>query len=283
MISLEQIYSYFPNLEKTESLKKGMLREYLQFMILDFLSTSPYINRLILVGGPAIRFKHGLDRFTRDLFFNFVDCSEDDFIKITESVISFLEKSGVKVESKYKENSNPSIFKRYLYFPKFLFNIKFSVFEEQRFFTSIGAIQNKLMQGSTIRTEIEKHGFSHKLALGFNSGFETISGCGFSFLFQVPSISALFSMKLGALILRQNGRDFYDCLFLKKFAKPDFVFLKHRVGVSNKTELHAKITEALKYTDLERKANDVEHLVFDKKNLEKVFTSPLFSVLNSLA
>ncbi|MDR2582922.1 MAG: nucleotidyl transferase AbiEii/AbiGii toxin family protein [Fibromonadaceae bacterium] len=270
MISLEQVYSYFLGLEKTESLKKGMLREYLQFMILDFLSTSPFINRLILVGGPAIRFKHGLDRFTRDLFFNYIDCSEDDFIKMTDSVISFLEKAGVKVESKYKENPNQVLLKRYLYFPKFLFNIKLSVFEEKRFFTSIGAIPNKLMQGSTIKTEIDKYGFNHKLALGFNSGFETISGCGFSFLFPMPSISVLFSMKLGALILRQNGRDFYDGLFLKKFAKPDYVFLKHRVGVSNKAELHAKITEALKYVDLERKCKDVEHLVFDKKNLERI-------------
>jgi len=269
MISLEQIYSYFPDLEKTDSLKKGMLREYLQFMILDFLSTSPYINKLILVGGPAIRFKYGLDRFTRDLFFNFVDCSEDDFIKMTDSVISFLEKSGVKVESKYKENPNQSSFKRYLYFPKFLFNIKLSVFNEERFFTSIGAIPNKLMQGSTIKPEIEKYGFK-KLTLGFNSSFETISGCGFSFLFQVPSISVLFAMKLGALILRQNGRDFYDGLFLRQFAKPDYVFLKHRVGVSNKAELHVKLTEALKYVDLERKCKDVEHLVFDKKNLDRI-------------
>jgi len=270
MISSEQIYSYFPNLEKTDFLKKGMVREYLQFMILDFLSTRPFINKLILVGGPAIRFKYGLDRFTRDLFFNLVDCSEDDFIKITDSVISFLEKSGIKVESKYKENPNQSSFKRYLYFPKYSFNIKFSVFEERRFFTSIGAIQNKLMQGSTIRTEIDKYGFSHKLPLGFNSGFEAISGCGFSFLFQVPSISVLFAMKLGALILRKNGRDFYDGLFLRKFTKPDYVFLKHRVGVSNKTELHTKLTEALKYVDFESKVKDVENLVFDKQSLDRI-------------
>ncbi|MDR2554558.1 MAG: nucleotidyl transferase AbiEii/AbiGii toxin family protein [Fibromonadaceae bacterium] len=270
MISLEQIYSYFPDMEKTGPLKKQMLREYLQFMILDFLSTRPFINRIILVGGPALRFKYGLDRFTRDLFFNYIDCSEDDFIKMTDSVISFLEKAGVKVESKYKENSNHVLLKRYLYFPKFLFNIKFSVFDEKRFFSSIGVIQSKLMQGSTIKTKIEEKGFKYKQDLGYDSGFETINGCGFSFLFPMPSISTLFSMKLAALILRQNGRDFYDGLFLKKFAKPDYVFLKHRVGVSNKAELHAKITEALKYTDLESKTKDVEHLVFDKKNLERV-------------
>jgi len=270
MISLEQIYSYFPNLEKTDSLKKGMLREYLQFMILDFLSTSPYINRLILVGGPAIRFKYGLDRFTRDLFFNFVDCSEDDFIKMTDSVISFLEKAGVKVEAKDKENSNQSFFKRYLYFPEFLFNIKLSVFDEKRFFSSIGVVPNKLMQGSTVKTEIEKKGFNYKQGLGYDSGFETINGCGFSFLFPVPSISTLFSMKLAALIFRQNGRDFYDVLFLQKITKPDYVFLKHRVGASNKAELHEKITEALKYTELAAKSKDVEPLVFDKKNLERV-------------
>jgi len=268
MISLEQIYSYFPNLKKTES--KGMLREYLQFMILDFLSTRSFANRLILVGGPALRFKYGLDRFTRDLFFNYVDCSEDDFIKMTDSVISFLEKSGIKVESKYNKSTSQSSFKRYLNFPKFSFSIKLSVFDDKRFFTSKGVIQNKLMQGATIKTEIEKYGFKNKLALGFSNSFETISGCGFSFLFQVPSISALFAMKLSTLILRQNGRDFYDSLFLKKFAKPDYVFLKNRIGISNEAELYAKLKEALKYVDIEQKVKDVESLVFDKQNLERI-------------
>jgi len=270
MISSEQVYSYFPGLEKTAALKKGMLREYLQFMILDFLSTRPFINKIMLSGGPALRFRYGLDRFTRDLFFNYIDCSEGDFIKMTDSVISFLENAGVKVEPIDRENTNRIHFKRYLYFPKFLFSIKLSVFEEERFFSSIGVLSNKLMQGSTIKTEIEKYGFKRKLALGFNSDFETISGCGFSFLFPVPSISTLFSMKLAALILRQNGRDFYDVLFLQKIAKPDYVFLKHRVGASNKTELHTKITEALKYADLARKSKDVEYLVFDKQNLNRV-------------
>jgi predicted nucleotidyltransferase component of viral defense system len=269
MISLEQVYSYFPDLEKTQSLKKNMLREYLQFMILDFLSTRPFINRIILVGGPALRFKYGLDRFTRDLFFNYIDNSEDDFIKMTDSIISFLEKAGVKVESEEKKNPNQILSKRYLYFPKFLFSIKISVFNVKNFFTSIGAIPNKLLQGSTIKTEIEKKGLKYK-DFGYDSGFETISGCGFSFLFPMPSLSTLFSMKLGTLILKQNGRDFYDVLFLQKLTKPDYVFLKHWNGVSNKAELHAKITEALKYTDLARKSKDVEHLVFDKQNLERV-------------
>lgn len=270
MISVEQVYSYFPYLEKTESLKKCMLREYLQFMVLDFLSTRPFINRIMLSGGSALRFKYGLDRFTKDLFFNYVDCSEDDFMKMTDSVISFLEKTGVKVEPKDKEYSSLSNLKRYLYFPEFLFSIKLSVFDENRFFTSIGVIPNRLMQGSTVKTEIEKKGFKYKQGLGYNSGFETINGCGFSFLFPMPSISTLFSMKLAALILRQNGRDFYDVLFLQKLTKPDYVFLKHRIGASNKAELHAKITEALKYTDIERKSKDVEDLVFDKQNLDRV-------------
>jgi len=270
MISLEQVYSYFPDLKKTESLKKNMLREYLQFIILDFLSTRPFINKIMLSGGTALRFKYGLDRFTRDLFFNYIDCSEDDFVKMTDAIISFLEKTGVKVEPKDKENTSQSSFKRYLYFPEFLFSMKLSVFDEKRFFASIGPIPNKLIQGSTVKSEIEKKGLEHKKGLGYDGCFETINGCGFSFLFQVPNISTLFSMKLCALILRQNGRDLYDVLFLQKFVKPDYVFLKHRIGASNKTELHDKITEALKYTDLAAKSKDVEHLMFDKQHLERV-------------
>ncbi|GBU25535.1 hypothetical protein R83H12_02185 [Fibrobacteria bacterium R8-3-H12] len=269
MISLEQVYSYFPDLEKTRLLKKNMLREYLQFMILDFLSTRPFINRIILVGGSALRFKHGLDRFTGNIFFNYIDCTEDDFIKMTDSVISFLEKSGVKVKSKYEENSNYPIFKRYLYFPEFLLSIKISVFYVKRFFTSIGVMPAKFMQGATVKAKMEKYEFK-KQDFGYDSSLETINGCGFSFLFPMPSLSVLFAMKSGTLILRQNGRDFYDVSFLWKSAKPDYVFLKHWIGVSNKAELLARTEDAVKYTDFESKVKDVEHLVFDKQNLERV-------------
>ena len=112
--------------------------------------------------------------------------------------------------------------------------------------------------------EMENQGFA------YNRNLETINGCGFSFLFPMPSISILYSMKLSAMILRQKGRDFYDALFLQQFGEPDYAFLKHRVGVSNKADMLAKIVSVLKSINLEHKSKDFEHLLFDKRHSEMV-------------
>ncbi|MCL2101138.1 MAG: nucleotidyl transferase AbiEii/AbiGii toxin family protein [Fibromonadales bacterium] len=250
MISLEQVYNYFPpNLKNAQFFKKYMLKEYLQFMILDFLSTSSFVDRITFIGGTALRLKYGIDRFSEDLDFDCKDFSKDDFIKMTDSVLSFLEKAGLKVEPRDKENSNLKAFRRNIYFPEFLFNMKLSAHREERFLVKI---------------EMEDQGFAYKRKM------ETISGCGFSFLFPMPDVSILFSMKLSALISRQKGRDFYDALFLRQFGEPDYAFLKYRVGVSSKTALRSKIANVLKSTNLEHKSRDFEHLLFNKQHVERV-------------
>jgi predicted nucleotidyltransferase component of viral defense system len=264
MISLEQIYSFFPpDLKKTQAIKKNMLREYLQYMILDFLSVSPFIDRILLSAGSALRFKYGLDRFTTDLLFNYKDCSESDFIKMTDSVISFLERAGIEVEQG-KESLDKIPFERDVYFPKFRFSIKLYVFDENKFFSSIGLIPRRFIRGATFKIEDGKRG------MGYDGNLEAINGCGFSFLFPMPSFSVLFSMKLASLILRQNGKDFYDVLFLRQLGKPDYAFLKHRTGISNRAELYARMKEALKFADLEQKSKAVEPLLFDKRHTARV-------------
>jgi len=250
MISLEQIYNYFPpGLKDTQSFKKYMLKEYLQLMILDFLSTSSFVDRISFIGGTVLRLKYGIDRFSEDLDFDCKDFSREDFVKMTDSILSFLERAGLKVEPRDKENSNLKAFRRNIYFPEFLFDMNLSAHREERFL---------------IKVEMENQGFA------YNHNLETISGCGFSFLFPMPSVSILFSMKLSALILRQKGRDFYDALFLQQFGEPDYAFLKHRVGVSNRAELCDKIAEVLKSTNLEHKSRDFEHLLFNRRHIEKV-------------
>ena len=65
MIQLEMIKNYFPaELQDNTSFKKYMLKEYLQLAILDFLSTTPYISKIIFIGGTNLRLVKGIDRFS---------------------------------------------------------------------------------------------------------------------------------------------------------------------------------------------------------------------------
>ena len=65
MIQLEQIRTFFPPLIRDNPLhQKYMLKEYLQLMILDFLSTTSFLRRIAFIGGTNLRLVKGIDRFS---------------------------------------------------------------------------------------------------------------------------------------------------------------------------------------------------------------------------
>jgi len=48
MLNLEQIHNFFPQqIRENPSLKKYMVKEYIQLMILDFLSTTKFIKKIL--------------------------------------------------------------------------------------------------------------------------------------------------------------------------------------------------------------------------------------------
>lgn len=70
MISLEAIKNFFPAyLQNNAWAHKHLLKEYIQLMILDYLSSTPYIRKLIFIGGTCIRLTKGIDRFSEYLDF----------------------------------------------------------------------------------------------------------------------------------------------------------------------------------------------------------------------
>ena len=65
MNQLEWIKNFFPNeLRENASFQKYMLKEYFQLLILDFLSTTPYIKKIVFIGGTNLRLVKGIDRFS---------------------------------------------------------------------------------------------------------------------------------------------------------------------------------------------------------------------------
>lgn len=90
MIELEQIKGYFPaELRVNTTFQKYMVKEYIQLMILDFLSTSPYIEKVVFIGGTNLRLVKGIDRFSEDLDFDCKNFSQGEFVKMTDEILTF--------------------------------------------------------------------------------------------------------------------------------------------------------------------------------------------------
>jgi len=71
MIDLNYIGGYFPQQIATNAaMQKHILKEYVELMVLDYLSTTTYISKLALIEGTNLRLIKGIDRFSEDLDFD---------------------------------------------------------------------------------------------------------------------------------------------------------------------------------------------------------------------
>ncbi len=250
MINIEQIKTFFPpQIQNTTTFDKQILKEYIQLMILDYLSTTPYISKISFIGGTNLRLVKGIDRFSEDLDFDCKNLSEDDFIQMTNGVIQFLTRFGLKVEVRDKENTKLKAFRRNIYFPEFLFDLGLSGHKDERFLNKI---------------ESQDQGIIYQPII------TNIKGCGFFIPFPMPSNGVLCSMKIAATINRSKGRDFYDLMFLLSQTKPDYDFLSKRCGINNLDELKQAFDNLLIKVDLKKKQKDFEHLLFNKQNSDKI-------------
>ncbi|GAB1417200.1 hypothetical protein MASR2M117_26060 [Paludibacter sp.] len=250
MIQIEQIRNYFPvQIRENSIFDQHILKEYLQLMILDYLSSTPYIRKMVFIGGTNLRLVKGIDRFSEDLDFDCKDLSKEEFMEMTDRVILFLERSGLRVETKDRENPKLTAFRRNIHFPELLFNLGLSGHKEKRFLIKIESQDQKIDYSPVITN---------------------IKGCGFFFPFPVPSDEVLCSMKIAAMLARSKGRDFYDLMFLLAQTKPDYNFLSKRCGIHHLQEFKQAVAERLKTVDLKIRQKDFEHLLFNKTNSGKI-------------
>lgn len=251
MIDLHYIRSFFPAaIAQNPTFDKQMLKEYLQLMILSYLSESEFAPRIAFIGGTNLRLIRHIDRFSEDLDFDCHQLSETEFMSMTGSVVCFLQKQGINVETRDRKNERLTAYRRNLYFPQLLFDLQLTGHKEERFLIKIEAQD----QGITYQPETK-----------------IVSGCGFVFPIQTPPDGILCAMKISALISRRKGRDFYDTMFLLgQGVAPDYEFLNERCGIADKESLRQALLQVASETDIELKMHDFEHMLFVPNNTKRL-------------
>ena len=242
MVQLEQIQSFFPEyVRDNPAHRKYMIKEYIQLMILDYLSSVPYIRKMTFIGGTSLRLVKGIDRFSEDLDFDCKQLSEQEFTLMAESVVSFLQRSGLRAEIREKASDKLKAFRKNIYFPELLFELGLSGHREERFL---------------IKIESQDQGIDY-LPIPVS-----VKGCGFFFPISVPPDDVLCAMKISALLSRRKGRDFYDAMFLLALTPPNYEYLNQKRNIRNWSELKEALLKILEQEDLKKKSQDFEHLLF---------------------
>lgn len=243
MIDLNYIRSFFPPvIAQNANFQKHILKEYIQLMVLDFLSNTSYITKLTFIGGTNLRLIKHIDRFSEDIDFDCKNMTEDEFIVMTDDVVSLLIRNGLNVVANDTPNDKLTAYRRRIFFPEFLFELGLTGHRDERFLLKVEA------QDQCVEYEVE-----HR----------NISGCGYYFSVPVPPDAVLLSMKLSALLSRAKGRDFYDTMFLMQQAEPSYSFLSAKCGIHTPEELKKALISKLGEIDLDLKKRDFEHLLFN--------------------
>lgn len=246
MLTLSEIEKLYP--EHIRGFRRGMIREYLQYKILQSVFDSPYGQKLSFLGGTALRIVHGNARFSEDLDFDNFGLTQEEFGNMADVVRSDLESEGYSVETK---NIFKGAFRCYVRMPGILFENKLSELREEKI----------LIQLDTL-----SHGFEYAPESVTLNKFEV-----FSFI-RVTPLDILLSQKIYAAFnrKRKKGRDFFDIVFLLSKTKPNYGYLKEKMGISDEEELRKKLSKLCEEIDLSVLAEDVRSFLFFPRDVKKV-------------
>ena len=255
MLNIKEIIGYYPNYMKSRSFYEYMLKEYFQYKMLDIIFNSKWASKLSFIGGTSLRILHGVSRFSEDLDFDCFDLDRDEFMQMTDIVIKRIGEEGLDIMADDKEKDlKLKAFRRNLIFPGLLFNQNISGHKEQKFL---------------IKIESEPHNFDYTPAKPIIHKFNI-----FTQINAAPP-DVLLSMKIGAAIERQKGRDYYDCIFLMGKTKPNYDYLSEKLDINSSENLKKRILDSCRNVDFKHKAKDFERLTYRREEAKKIemFTS----------
>lgn len=246
MISINQIERYYP--ENLRGFKRNIMREYLQYKILEIIFNSRLTSKLAFLGGTVLRIVHENTRFSEDLDFDNFKLSESEFILLTKEIQKGLEMEGYSVEIR---TILKKAFHCYIKLPHILFDNSMSDLKDEKIL---------------IQVDTEPHNFAYIPDKVFLNKFDVFTQIA------VTPADILLAQKIYALLNRKRaqGRDFYDVIFLLQKTRPNYDYLKQKIGLANSQTLKKELFDRLKGVNLKELARDVEPFLFHPSDSKKI-------------
>ncbi len=247
MLSLREIQPFYP--ENLHRFPRFLLREYLQYKILEIIFESRYATHLCFLGGTCLRIVHGNNRFSEDLDFDNIDLDEDAFQDIANEIEKQLEREGYEIELK---TVMKGAWHCHFKFPGSLFEEGLSGHNEEKIL---------------IQLDTEPQHFNYDPDRHILNKFDV-----FTTILTTP-LPLLMAQKIYAIINRKRnkGRDFFDLVFLmSRDIKPNYSYLDSKLIISTPNALKKEILEKCDPLNMEEMANDVRPFLFENSDTKKI-------------
>jgi len=246
MLNFASIEKFYP--ENERRFKRNILREYLQYKILEIIFNSEIGKKLVFLGGTNLRIIHSNSRFSEDLDFDNFGLSQEQFSKLADEIKKSLELQGYTVEIK---NVFKGAFRSYIRMPNVLFDNEMSDLKEEKI----------LIQVDTV-----PHAFDYEKESQILNKFDV-----FTQIYTTP-LDLLLSQKIYAALNRPRakGRDFFDIVFLLPQTKPNYEYLDKKLGIKNGKELKEILINKTVDLNFDELADDVKNFLINESDEKKV-------------
>lgn len=228
------------NQDKNPLFVRNLLKEQLQYYVLNFIYNSVYGENFILKGGTCLRFCFEFPRLSEDLDFDVKNFSQFNLAKFRNALVFYFRSRlrfapfSIKIAGKNK-----------------LIYLQFPVLKQINFPISKPS-EDILFVRIDLAPLLKK---DYKIEVSLKSTYD------FSFIIKRFSLPDLFAGKIRALLQREKwekeareprfkGRDFFDLWwFLEKNIRPNYSYLKSATNLDKaeiKNQLVKKVKEAAK-------------------------------------
>jgi predicted nucleotidyltransferase component of viral defense system len=247
MIDLKEIKRFYP--DSIHPFERFLLKEYLQYKILDIVFSSKYASKLVFIGGTCLRIVHQNQRFSEDLDFDNFNLTADEFNDLGLLIKNQLGLQGYEVEIK---NVIKGAFHCHVRFPGLLLQSGLSGYQEEKIL---------------IQLDTEAQGYNFQSETYFLNKFDVFTSI------KIAPLSLLLAQKFYAVLNRKRnkGRDFFDIVYLLSLkVKPDFGFLEQKQGIHNTEQLKEVILTHCQKINMTEMANDVAPFLFNANDVKKI-------------
>jgi predicted nucleotidyltransferase component of viral defense system len=246
MLDLGQIKEQYS--EQLQGYERAIVREYLQYKILQAIFESNKASQLSFLGGTALRIIHGNNRFSEDIDLDNFGLSWQAFGDVIQKVKQLLVLEGFQVEISMVAKG---AFHCNLKFPELLYKQGLSPYQQERI----------LIQVDTIA-----QGYDYQPEIRIINKFDVFTEV------RVMPLNLLLSQKIHTAVNRKRpkGRDFYDITFLFGRAKPDFGYIEQKMGIDSPERLRQEFLLKIAEYDFEALAADVAPFLISKDQVKRV-------------
>ncbi len=234
---------------------RGILREYLQVLLLKQVYRTDAGKQLFFTGGTYLRLVHNLKRFSEDLDFNSNQISRRKFEELCHSLIIELKRSGIR--SKVTFSHWGQVLVGRFNFPDIekIYGIKTKHTRES---------------GLLIKFEVNIPRWEIKTET------ELITGYGETYPCVCTKKSILFADKIDALVKKKMARHLYDIIFMlsQKFTVDERIFAE--LGYKKEPfEILSNCVRGFSGIELKKQAGILQPFLFDEQETDLIINAKI--------